>query len=62
MPQPDFTQPDFMDGCSVEDIHGRMMSNLPGDIDDTPGGFPYDFTMPSAIEKALRNVIRMGKK
>ena len=52
MPQPDFIQPEFMDGCSVEDIHGRMMSNLPGDIDDTPGGFPYDFTMPSAIEKA----------
>lgn len=52
MPQPDFIQPDFMDGCSVEDIHGRMMSNLPDDIDDTPGGFPYDFTMPSAIEKS----------
>lgn len=52
MPQPDFIQPEFMDGCSVEDIHGRMMSNLPGDIDDTPGGFPYDFTMPSAIEKS----------
>ncbi len=52
MPQPDFIQPDFMDGCSVEDIHGRMMSNLPDDMDDTPGGFPYDFTMPSAIEKS----------
>lgn len=52
MPQPEFIQPDFMDGSQAEDIHGRMMANLPDDIDSTPGGFPYDLTMPSAIEKA----------
>ncbi len=52
MPQLEFTQPDFMDGCSAEDIHERMMANLPDDIDSTPGGFPYDLTMPSAIEKS----------
>lgn len=29
-----------------------MMNNLPEDIDDMPGGFPYDFTMPTALEKS----------
>ena len=28
------------------------MENLPADIDDMPGGFPYDFTMPTAYEKS----------
>ena len=26
------------------------MGNLPADISDMEGGFPYDFTMPTAIE------------
>lgn len=52
MPQLEFIQPDFMEGSSAEDIHERMMENLPDDIDSTPGGFPYDLTMPSAIEKS----------
>ena len=51
MPQPEFTAPDFVDDNEADIIHERMMENLPDDIDDTPGGFPYDFTMPSAIEK-----------
>ena len=50
--QPDFTTPDFMDSSSAEEIHERMMENLPDDIDDMPGGFPWDFTMPAALEKA----------
>ncbi len=50
--QPDFTAPDFMDSSSAEEIHERMMANLPDDIDDMPGGFPWDFTMPAALEKA----------
>lgn len=33
-------------------IHERMLSVLPPDIDRTPGGFAYDFTMPAAIEKS----------
>jgi len=52
MPQLEFTPPDFIDDNSAEDIHERMMANLPEDIDDTPGGYPYDWTMPSAIEKS----------
>lgn len=50
--QLEFTPPDFVQKNSPEEIHERMMKNLPADIDGTPGGFPYDFTMPAAIEKA----------
>lgn len=52
MAQPEFIQPDFMQGSTESEIHERMMANLPDDIDDMPGGFPYDFTMPAAIEKS----------
>ena len=52
MAQPEFIQPDFMQGSTEAEIHERMMANLPDDIDDMPGGFPYDFTMPAAIEKS----------
>lgn len=50
--QPDFIAPDFIDNNTAEEIHERMMENLPKDIDDTPGGFAYDFTMPAALEKS----------
>lgn len=49
--QPEFIIPDFIKNNSAEEIHQRMMNNLPADIDDMPGGFPYDFTMPAALEK-----------
>lgn len=49
--QPEFTIPAFIKNNSAEEIHQRMMRNLPADIDDMPGGFPYDFTMPAALEK-----------
>lgn len=49
--QPEFLTPDFIRNNSAEEIHQRMMASLPGDIDDMPGGFPYDFTMPAALEK-----------
>lgn len=51
MAQPEFIAPDFINNNSAEEIHERMMNNLPDDIDDMPGGFPYDFTMPAALEK-----------
>ena len=51
MPQPEFIAPDFIEGNHAEEIHQRMMNNLPADIDSMPGGFPYDFTMPAALEK-----------
>ena len=40
--QPEFNRPEFLEGNSAEEIHERMMNNLPDDIDDMPGGFPYD--------------------
>ncbi|MCM1104890.1 MAG: baseplate J/gp47 family protein [Clostridium sp.] len=49
--QPEFTAPDFMQHNTAEEIHQRMMNSLPDDIDDMPGGFPFDFTMPAALEK-----------
>ena len=51
--QPDFIRPAFFENNSAEEIHQRMMDSLPADIDDMPGGFPYDFTMPAAMEKDL---------
>lgn len=47
-----FTPPEFVDGAEPEEIQQRMMDALPDGIDDMPGGFPYDFTMPTAIEKS----------
>lgn len=49
--QPTFTLPDFISGVTADTIHQKMMENLPADIDDMPGGFPYDMTKPAAIEK-----------
>lgn len=48
----DFIVPDFMQGTSAEEIQQRMMNNLPEDIDGMPGGFAFDFTMPTALEKS----------
>lgn len=52
MGQLDFVLPEFMSNTNVDDIHNRMMKSLPSDIDNMPGGFPYDFTRPTAIEKS----------
>lgn len=51
MAQPEFLNPDFIENNTADEIHQRMMENLPDDIDDMPGGFPYDFTRPAALEK-----------
>lgn len=48
----EFIPPDFITDNDAEAIQNRMMNNLPSDIDNLPGGFPYDFTMPTAIEKS----------
>ena len=45
----EFECPEFLKEMSAEQIHERMMANLPGDIDDMPGGFAYDYTMPTAL-------------
>ena len=48
----EFELPDFLTGNDPEEIQERMMNNLPAGIDNMPGGFPYDFTMPTALEKS----------
>lgn len=46
----DFVLPDFLqDGTDVDTIHEKMMELLPDDIDKTEGGFPWDFTRPTAL-------------
>lgn len=50
--QPEFVAPEFVGNSTAEEIHERMMDSLPADIDDMPGGFAYDFTMPAAVEKS----------
>lgn len=52
MPIPEFKAPSFLNDQDAETIHKRMMERLPPDIDDTEGGFPWDFTKPVALEKA----------
>lgn len=59
-----FVLPEFLENQSVEEIHQRMMETLPADIDRSEGGFPWDYTRPTANEKAelvgyaLTNTIR----
>lgn len=48
--QIDFVLPEFVQNSDPEEIQRRMMNALPADIDDMPGGFPWDFTMPTALQ------------
>lgn len=49
--RPVFTPPSWYIGETAEQIQTRMMERLPPDIDNIEGGFPYDFTMPTALEE-----------
>ena len=48
----EYIAPGFIQDEDSKTIHNRMMESLPMDIDRTEGGFPYDLTMPSALEKS----------
>lgn len=49
----EFVYPDFIaNGTTADEIQQKMMNNLPEDIDGMPGGFAYDLTKPTAIEKS----------
>lgn len=49
----DFQVPEFLkETCSEEEIHQRMLAELPEDIDKSEGGYIYDLTRPTAIEVA----------
>lgn len=45
----EFEVPEFLQDCDADTIHDTMMDELPADIDKTEGGWPWDFTRPSAI-------------
>ena len=49
--RPVFTPPPWYIGETAEQIQARMMEALPADIDNVEGGFPWDFTMPTALEE-----------
>lgn len=49
--RPTFVLPEWHRGEAAEQIQARMMGRLPADIDNIEGGFPYDFTMPTALEE-----------
>ena len=46
-----YTHLDWLKTETAEQIQARMMESLPPDIDDTEGGFHWDFTYPTALEK-----------
>ena len=46
----EFITPEFVENSDPDTIQSRMMNNLPVDISDMPADFPFDFTMPTAIE------------
>lgn len=48
----EYKTPEFLQGQSAAEIHSRMLASFPGDIDTSEGQFLWDFTMPTAIEKA----------
>jgi len=47
-----YTPPKFLQGQSADEIHSRMLNNLPKGIDKSEGNIPWDYTRPSALEKA----------
>ena len=47
-----YEPPAFLLGQSADEIHTRMLDNLPAGIDKSEGNIPWDFTRPSALEKA----------
>lgn len=52
-----YTPPEILNDIDVDTIHARMLKDLPDNIDQTEGGFAWDMTRPSAIEKADAMVI-----
>jgi len=50
---PDFELPGFIQDNDPDTIHARMLEELPADMDPMPGGFAWDFTRPTALEKSM---------
>ena len=52
MAENSYTPPEQLQDTDVDVIHARMLADLPINIDQTKGGFAYDMTRPSAMEKS----------
>lgn len=48
----DFPIPSFLENQSVDEIHKRMQTQLPHDIDKSEGGHPWNLTRPTAYAAA----------
>ena len=48
----EFKLPSFLEGVTARSIERNMMNSLPADLDKTEGGFVWDLTYPTALEKA----------
>ncbi len=48
----EYTPPAILNDTDADAIHARMLADLPDNIDQTEGGFAWDMTYPSAIEKS----------
>lgn len=48
----EFQVPSFLEESSEEEVHERMLKELPEDIDKSEGGYVYDLTRPTASEVA----------
>lgn len=48
----EFKEPSFLENQSARAINQRMMKELPDNIDKVEGGFVWDMTMPTALEKS----------
>ena len=47
-----FELPDWLKNISAEEINQKMLDNIELDVDKTEGGFVFDMTKPTALEKA----------
>lgn len=52
MAQAEFTLPEFLEGQDVAAVHARMLAAIPDGFDKSEGGFVWDMTYPTALEKS----------
>lgn len=46
----EFVTPDFLENSGTDEIHARMLSNIPDKMDKTEGGIVWDMTYTPALE------------
>jgi uncharacterized phage protein gp47/JayE len=56
-----YVPPAFLQDQSPDEIHARMMNNLPDDIDKSEAQIPWDYTRPTAIELSEYSEYRLNE-